>query len=253
VHILVTTLSLRPVKTGCHHQTSQHAVGGDRQLDIAATEQRIETENQLKQEMGMSLQMRLCYPLLRHCQKDSIMRLKSPRIPPLAPDEWDDTAREIMQPFVDSGRDYNVFRTLMNHPDLARRWLVFANHVLTKSTLPERDRELVILRVGHLCEAGYEWKKHAEIGRYLGMTEADIQSSRSGPDTPGIGSLDRLLLRATDELHSDSFIKDDTWASLAAHLSTEQLMDLVFTVGQYKLVSMALNSFGVQYDPADSD
>ena len=37
-------------------------------------------------------------------------------------------------------------------------------------------------------------------------------------------------------------------AGLSNHYSTQQLMDLVFTVGQYNLVSMALNSFGVQLD-----
>jgi hypothetical protein len=85
------------------------------------------------------------------------------------------------------------------------------------------------------------------------MSEADIESSRSGPDTPGIGTLDRLLLCATDELHDDAFITDDTWAGLSEHFSTEQLMDLVFTVGQYNLVSMALNSFGVQHDVTSPD
>ena len=176
------------------------------------------------------------------------MRLNTPRIPALPPERWNDEAREIMQPFVESGRDYNVFRTLMNHPGLAKRWLVFANHVLTKSTLPERERELVILRIGHLCNAQYEWQKHAEIGRYLGMSEADIESSRSGSETAGLSQLDRLLLQATDELHDDAFVSDETWEGLSQHLSTEQLMDLVFTVGQYNLVSMALNSFGVQFD-----
>ena len=176
------------------------------------------------------------------------MRLNTPRINALPPEEWNEQARDIMQPYVESGRDYNVFRTLMNHPGLAKRWLVFANHVLTKSTLPDRERELVILRTGHLCQAGYEWKKHTDIGRYLGMTERDIESCRSGPDTEGLSTLDRLLLCATDELHGDAFISDATWAGLCAHLSTEQLMDLVFTVGQYTMVCMALNSFGVQHD-----
>ena len=120
--------------------------------------------------------------------------------------------------------------------------------MLTKSTLPERERELVILRIGHLCNAQYEWQKHAEIGRYLGMSEADIESSRSGSETAGLSQLDRLLLQATDELHDDAFVSDETWEGLSQHLSTEQLMDLVFTVGQYNLVSMALNSFGVQFD-----
>ncbi len=176
------------------------------------------------------------------------MRLSEPRIPPLPPEQWDDDAREFMQPLLESGRDYNIFRTLMHHPRLARRWLVFANHVLGKSSLPERERELVILRVGHLCRAGYEWNKHADISRFLGMSEEEINSSTSGPETAGLSDLDRLILLATDELLGDAYISDTTWQGLSEHYSTEQLMDLVFTVGQYNLVSMALNSFGVQYD-----
>ena len=94
----------------------------------------------------------------------------------------------------------------------------------------------------------YEWNKHADIGRFLGMSETDIEASRSGPATEGLAELDRLILQATDELHGDAFISDATWEGLSRHWSTEQLMDLVFTVGQYNLVSMALNSFGVQFD-----
>ena len=55
-------------------------------------------------------------------------------------------------------------------------------------------------------------------------------------------------MQATDELHADAFITDATWHALAKHLDTQQLMDVVFTVGQYNLVSMALNSLGVQLD-----
>ncbi len=176
------------------------------------------------------------------------MRLSKPRIPALEPEQWDDKAAEMMAPFVNSGRSYNIFKTLAQHPDLAKRWLVFANHILGKSTLPERERELVILRIGHLCRAGYELAQHKSISRSLGMSEEEISSAQTGPDTAGIPELDRLLLQATDELHADAHIADDTWRGLSAHFSHQQMMDLVFTVGQYNLVSMALNSFGVQLD-----
>ena len=38
------------------------------------------------------------------------------------------------------------------------------------------------------------------------------------------------------------------WVALSERYTTQQLMDVVFTVGQYNMVSMALNSFGVQLD-----
>ena len=80
------------------------------------------------------------------------------------------------------------------------------------------------------------------------MSDDEIRAAKTGPDTPGISALDRLLLQATDELHADAHVSDATWQALSEHLTTQQLMDLVFTVGQYNLVSMALNSFGVQPD-----
>lgn len=80
------------------------------------------------------------------------------------------------------------------------------------------------------------------------MTDEEIRTARTGPDTPGLSDLDRLLLQATDELHADAHVSDGTWEGLSDHLSRQQLMDVVFTVGQYNLVSMALNSFGVQAD-----
>ena len=176
------------------------------------------------------------------------MRLSEPRVTPLTQEDWDENATEVMQPFVDSGQVFNIFRTLANHPLLAKRWMVFANHILGKSTLEVRERELLILRIGYLCQAGYEWGQHVVIARRAGMTDDEIRSAQTGPDTPGLAELDSLLLRATDELHADAHVSDTTWQGLSKHLSTQQLMDVVFTVGQYNLVSMALNSFGVQLD-----
>ena len=64
-----------------------------------------------------------------------------------------------------------------------------------------------------------------------------------GPD-----ARDLLLLRTTDELLDDAFVSDATWAGLTEHYDTQQIMDIVFTVGQYNMLAMGLNSFGVQRD-----
>jgi alkylhydroperoxidase family enzyme len=177
------------------------------------------------------------------------MRSSEPRVPPLPEAEWDDETRTLLKPSGGSARVLNIFATLAHHPKLLKRWLVFGNHVLAKSTLPPRERELVILRVGWLCRAEYEWGQHAAIGRAAGLTDPEIQRITAGPDAPGWNALDAALLRAVDELHADSRIGDATWRALSAQLSTRQLIDLLFAVGQYRLVSMALNSLGVELDP----
>lgn len=167
------------------------------------------------------------------------------RVPPLDDDRIDPETRARFgdEPML------AIFRTLAHHPKLLKRWLVFGNHVLAKSTLPPRERELLILRTGWLCRAEYEWGQHVLIARTAGLTDEEIARTGHGPDAPGWGDRDRTLLRAADELHADTCIGDETWAALARHWDVPQLIDVVFTVGQYTLVSMALNSLGVQPEP----
>ena len=142
------------------------------------------------------------------------------------------------------GRDLNIFRVMMNHPKLTRRWTVFAGHVLQKQTLPARDRELLILRIGWLNQAAYEWQQHVRIALRSGISAAEIERVKEGPGA-GWNAQEAALLQAADDLFENSVVSDATWAALATLYSTEQMMDAVFTVGQYNLVSWALNSFGV--------
>ena len=174
-------------------------------------------------------------------------RLKSPRILPLEPADWSESQQQLLSGQTMRGRVLNIFKTLVNHEKLAKRWLVFGNHILSKSTLDPREREIAILRVGWLCQAEYEWGQHVIIGKQTGLTDTEIANIKLGADADW-SSHDALIIRATDELHGDAFISDETWAGLTQTYSQQQMMDLVFTVGQYNLVSMALNSFGVQLD-----
>jgi len=147
-----------------------------------------------------------------------------------------------------SGRIMNIFPTLARHEKLLKRWLVFARHILGKSSLPAREREILILRIGWLCQAEYEWGQHVKIGKENGLTDDEIQGIMDGPDSNRWNKFDATLLRAVDELYYDSFISDPTWKTLTERYNTQQLLDLVFTVGQYNLVSMALNTLGVQLE-----
>jgi len=176
------------------------------------------------------------------------MRLSRPRVEPIPEAEWTDEVRELLPRSLGGGRVLNLFTTLARHPKLLKRWLVFGNHVLGKSTLPAREREIAILRVGWLCQSEYEWGQHVVIGRMAGLSDAEIRRIPLGPSAPGWDPFEATLLTAVDELRADSMIKDETWSALVARYDTKQVIDLVFTVGQYTLVSMALNTLGVQLD-----
>src|SRR5713226_247749 len=166
------------------------------------------------------------------------MHVTQPRVPPLPPSEWDDETRELMESLRRDGHVYNIFATLARHPQLLKRWLVFGGHVLSKSTLPPREREIAILRMGWLCRAEYEWGHHVAIGKAAGISADEVKRITVGPDAPGWSPFEAALLRAVDELSGDSFISDSTWKALAQRYSDQQLLDLIFTAGQYKMVCM---------------
>ncbi len=166
-----------------------------------------------------------------------------PRLEPLDPERLEGEVAQIVPP-----GSLNIFRTLAHHPKLLKRWLVFGNHVLAKSTLPERERELAILRTGFRCGAEYEFGQHTTIGLAAGVTEDEVRALTQPLDHHPWDAGDLALLLAVDELHDDQCIDDPTWAALSQRWSDQQILDLVFAVGQYTLVSMALNSLGVPLD-----
>jgi alkylhydroperoxidase family enzyme len=175
------------------------------------------------------------------------VRLKSPRITPVDPDRLDDDQREALKAFP--GRPLNIFLTLTRAPKALTRFLDWGGYVLSRrNALPPREREIVILRTGFLCRSGYEFAQHVAIGLREGLTADDIARIKAGAAAPGWTAAEQALIRASDELHADQFITDETWAALAEHFDEKQRMDVVFTVGQYTQVSMMLNSFGVQLD-----
>ena len=180
-----------------------------------------------------------------------------PRIPPVSLADADPDTRQLLERLSrlrgDDAAVLNVFGTIANHPTLMREWLRFATYALTKSTLDPRTRELAVLRVGWRCDAPYEWGQHVVVGRAVGLTDDDVRRVAEGPDADGWTPAEVAALRATDELHDRSTITDPTWAALTEHFSDQQVLDLVFLVGNYHIVSFALNACRVARDDGVDD
>lgn len=177
------------------------------------------------------------------------MRLRSPRIAPVPQQDWTAEQTALATPLMTRGPILNIFRTLLGHPEAMRGFLGWASYVLSKrSTLPAREREIVVLRIGYLCRSGYEWTQHCEIGERAGLTKAEISAIKQGAQAPNWRPPEVALIKACDELHADQFITPATWQELSAHFNPKQCMDTVFTAGQYTQVSMILNTLGVQLD-----
>jgi len=172
------------------------------------------------------------------------------RILPLPASEWTDAHKQALGSMAQGDRTIDVFKTCLRNLELCRNWMPFTQYVLgTTNSVPRRERELVILRTSWDCDADYDWAHHVPAAQRAGLSDDEILRISKGPSAPGWSRLDGLLLQATDELHRDQRISEATWSALAEHYNQQQMMDLVFAVGQYTMVSMFLNSAQVQLEP----
>jgi 4-carboxymuconolactone decarboxylase len=173
---------------------------------------------------------------------------KAPRITPLDPSEWTPEVRQWLERNSSGRQIAAVYRTYARHLPMDKPRTLVSEHIRQTTSLSPKFRELLIMRIGYLCRSEYEWAAHAPAGRRAGLTETEYQRVIHGPDQTG-RTVDQMLLHAVDELYRDDVISDSTWKDLSANFDTRQLLDILVTVGGYRGVSMALNSFGVQLEP----
>lgn len=177
----------------------------------------------------------------------------SPRIPPLPVEDWPPEAHEAYGVLRSSatralGGSSNMTMTLAHHPKLEKAFYTFGRHLLLESTVPDRLRELATLRVAVRQQCDYEWCHHVRFGLRIGLTDSEIEAVKQGPEAALWGAADRAVLRAVDQLCGSNRLDEAAFADLAVHLDRQQLMDLVFTIGQYAMLGWAVAAFGVQVE-----
>ena len=138
---------------------------------------------------------------------------------------------------------------MLRHQPLTRAYLTFNAHLLLHSTLSPRVREIAILRAAVHRQSEYLWDHHVPLASRAGLTQAEIDGVRTGFVGGGaVADADRLVVAAVDEMDRDNVLGDETWNALSAHFDERQRMDLVFTVGAYNLLAVAVNTFAIADD-----
>jgi len=162
-------------------------------------------------------------------------RLPETRIEPIPREGEDDTR-------------LNIFRTLARNPPLYKGFLQLGGQLLQAGSVPAREREIVILRVGWRCGSEYEFGQHTVIGKAAGLTDAEVArlaDAGSGDWDAG----DHALVSMADELCDDNEVSAEIWLALSGRWNDAEMLELLVLAGYYRLVSGLLNSAGVALEP----
>jgi len=168
------------------------------------------------------------------------------RLPVPEPGELRPDAEQLVAAIAAPGRAAPAtMAVLARQPELLSPFLGWAAALALNGVLPKRDHELLALRAAHNCGSMFEWTEHAEYARQVGFTDEEIAAIASPVGAPWSDVADALLA-AADELHASSTVSDETWARLTAHYDAPALVEIVFVVGQYTMLSMFANAAGIE-------
>ncbi|MBC8365686.1 MAG: carboxymuconolactone decarboxylase family protein [Actinobacteria bacterium] len=142
----------------------------------------------------------------------------------------------------------NVFRVLLHDPATAAALNGLLHRLLWKGDLDQRLRELVIMRIGWVSGAVYEWTQHWHVAVALGIDEADLFAVRDWEAYGGFGPVERAVLAATDETLADGSIGGATWSACAEQLDEALLVELVAAIGNWGMFARMLKSLDVPLD-----
>ena len=145
----------------------------------------------------------------------------------------------------------HLFTTLGRHRLLFLSFLPYSGMLLNWGKLPKADKELVILRVGHLRGSEYELQQHRRLARSRGLDESVQQLIFAGPDAAGLTGRQRAMLRAVDEFIAARDISDPVFAALSEHLDDTQIIEFCALAGHYDAIAGILGSLRVPMDFPD--
>jgi alkylhydroperoxidase family enzyme len=123
-----------------------------------------------------------------------------------------------------------------------------STEVREAAELPDRVRELLILRTAWRTQCEYEWAQHQAMAPAAGIGDHELRALTRELDASPWDEADRAVLAAADELCAFDCITESTWSALAARFDAPALVLLTFTVGVYRSLAGFLNSAGVPLD-----
>lgn len=142
------------------------------------------------------------------------------------------------------GRLINVYRLLLHNPALAKAWFALNNAVRWETGIGGRLRELVIIRIGYLCDAPYILRQHIPaLAAAEGITAAECAALRDWRKTSLFDERERATLEYADSLTRAARAGDELFARLKVFFSESQLVELTVLTGAYNMHARVLNAF----------
>ncbi|HEX7776209.1 MAG TPA: carboxymuconolactone decarboxylase family protein [Parvibaculum sp.] len=144
--------------------------------------------------------------------------------------------------------DLNIFRMLAGSGPSFVPFMALINAYLNEGVLDAELRELVILRVGHLCGSSYELHQHRRVSRTLGLSEARIAATTGSLPSPVFSAAENAALALADDQVAHVKADKALFEAARRHLGDTGMQELVIVIGVYLLVCRYLETMEIELE-----
>jgi 4-carboxymuconolactone decarboxylase len=170
-------------------------------------------------------------------------KLVGNRFPPLQWAEMSEAQKEMTRNILDGprtslGGPFNVMLRAPAMGDLAQE---LGAQVRFASGLAAPLREMAILMAARHWTSHYEWYAHKSAALSAGLSADIVAAIAAGERPRTMQPSEAALHRFCSELLEQKRVSDETFAAAKAAFGEQGVAEIIFTLGYYSMVSMALN------------
>ena len=148
------------------------------------------------------------------------------------------------------GRLLNVYRALLQAPDLAGAWLDYMGAVRWNTQLDGRLREIVIVRIAHLNSARYAMRQHVpNFAMAEGVTVAECNALSDWRGSKLFSEHERAVLAYVDAMTSAVQVPNAVFEAIRGQFTPRQLVELTLLIGAYNMQNRVCEALDVELEP----
>jgi AhpD family alkylhydroperoxidase len=147
-----------------------------------------------------------------------------------------------------SGRLLNLYRALLNSPELTAGWLQMFTAIRRQGKLGPEYRELAIMATAVLTRCRYILREHRQEALANGIKPAELAKLSAWRNSPLYDEKKRAVLAYTEAMTLSVRVPNPVFRAVRRHFDDREIVELTATIGSYNLVSRFLEALQVDLD-----
>ncbi len=173
------------------------------------------------------------------------------RLLDVAPDQLSAEQKTIFERLVAGrGRILGPYKVWIHSPTVAAGMEQIGTFLNKRSTLSEREVEMVIIMIARHWQGHYVQTAHVRMGKKVGLPDAEIDALAAGGDPKLSDAHEAAVHKFAAAMIASRKVADAEFAEIETVLGRPGIAEVLVLLGYYTSVAMAMKVHEVPIPPA---